>query len=103
MLGDFEAVLPRDPVLQRLDPVVLELHNGAAAGADEVVVVVAAGRGLVARLSVSKLRAWASPQSPSSFIVRYTVATDTFGSWVRTLFQTSSTERCPPMPKKVTV
>jgi hypothetical protein len=35
-------VLAGHLVLERLDAVVLELHDGAAPGADEVVVVVAA-------------------------------------------------------------
>src|SRR5262249_41724316 len=53
--GDLEAVLPRDLVLERLDPVVLELDDGAAAGADEVVVVVPAQRRLVAGLPIAEV------------------------------------------------
>src|SRR5262249_51301176 len=53
--GDLEPVLARHLVLQRLDAVVLELDDGAAPGADQVVVVVPADRRLVARLPVAEV------------------------------------------------
>src|SRR5262249_34376583 len=53
--GDLESVLARHLVLERLDAVVLELDDGAAAGADEVVVVVPPDRRLVAGLPVAEV------------------------------------------------
>src|SRR5690348_11241949 len=50
VMGDGEAVLARHPVLELLDAFVLELGDVAAGGADEVVVVVAVQRRLVAGL-----------------------------------------------------
>src|SRR5262249_48205961 len=53
--GDLEPVLARHLVLERRDAVVLELDDGAAAGTDEVVVVVPAHRRLVAGLPVPEV------------------------------------------------
>src|SRR5256885_9315451 len=50
--GDEEAVLAGDEVLQLLDAFVLELDDGVAARADEMIVGMAAQGGLVARLAV---------------------------------------------------
>src|SRR5690606_10816115 len=53
--GDLEAVGARDAVLERLDAVVLELDDLPAGGADEVIVVIAPHRGLVARLAIAEV------------------------------------------------
>src|SRR5205807_9447692 len=50
--GHEEPVLAGDEVLQFLDALVLELDDGVAARADEVIVVVTADGRLVARLAV---------------------------------------------------
>ncbi len=53
MSGHHKAVFAGDLILQEFDLVVAELHDGAAAGADEVVVVLFFA-GLVQRMAVSK-------------------------------------------------
>src|SRR5712692_1893391 len=53
--SDAKAVLARHQFLERLDSIVFELDDPAALGADQMVVMMAPERSLVARLAIAKV------------------------------------------------
>src|ERR1700737_511821 len=53
--SDAKAVLARHQFLERFDSIVLEFDDSAALGADQVIVMMAPERSLIARLAVAKV------------------------------------------------